>query len=49
MFETQRKELFGRMSELEKAMTSKYTSVARAATEIAKEAKVDVAHLLVQV
>lgn len=49
LFETQRKELFGRMSELEKAMTNKYTSVARATTEIAKEAKVDVSHLLIQV
>ena len=49
LFETQRKELFGRMSELEKAMTNKCTAVARAVTEIAKVTKVDATHLLVEV
>ena len=49
LFETQRKELFGRMSELDKSMTNKYTSVARAVTEIGKETKVDTTHLLAAV
>ena len=49
LFETQRKELFSRMSELEKSMSGKYAQVSRAMTEVAKETKVDVSHLLVQV
>lgn len=46
LFETQRKELFGRMSELDKSMGNKHTSLVRAITEIAKETKVDVSHIL---
>ena len=37
------------MSELEKSMSGKYAQVSRALTEVAKETKVDVSHLLVQV
>ena len=36
LLETQRKELFARMSELEKSLQSKYTSAARAVQELAK-------------
>ena len=41
LFETQRKELFIRVSELEKGLTNKYSSLARAIQDVAKEEKMD--------
>ena len=47
LFETQRKELFSKMTELEKGLNAKQTSLARAITEIAKEIKMDEHNLIV--
>ena len=50
LFETQRRELFGRLTELDKNMTSKYSVVERAVLEIAsKTAEIDPSQLLIQV
>jgi len=46
LFETQRKELFGRMSELEKVLSNKYINIARAVLDVAREVKMDETKLI---
>lgn len=46
LFETQRKELFGRMSELEKVLSNKYINISRAVLDVAREVKMDETKLI---
>jgi len=48
LFETQRRELFSRLTELEKTMTNKYSIVERAVLEIAQKIpEIDPSQLLI--